>query len=72
MYYRNSERKKRIVKDMKIPVSASVSICFVLIILALIALVTPVGIILMVGITGIAISIAIFLMEVHGKNGGHT
>lgn len=71
MYYSNSEREKRIVKIMNIPIWASVSICFVLIILALIALSTPPGILLIVGMIGIIIGIAIFFMEVGGERGGH-
>jgi hypothetical protein len=68
--YSNSEREKRIVKDMNITTWVSVSICFVLIILALIALSTPIGIILITGITGIIVSISLFFMEVGGESGG--
>jgi hypothetical protein len=58
-------------KDMNIPVWASVSTCFVLIILALISLSTPLGIILITGIMGTAIGIALFFMENRRKDGGH-
>jgi hypothetical protein len=61
------ERKE---KAMDIPLWVSVSICFILIILVLIALSTPIGIILIMGIMGIAISLAIYFMTLGGTSEG--
>lgn len=64
------EKDKKVVKRMKISIWASVSICFVLIFLALIALATPVGILLVTGISGVIICIAIFFIETGRERAG--
>jgi hypothetical protein len=65
LYY--NEREENYEGIMKITIWSSVSIFFVLILLALIALSTALGIILIVGIISIIISIGIFFVEIWRK-----
>ena len=69
LYY--NEREENYEGIMTITIWSSVSIFLVLILLALIALSTPLGIILIVGIISIIISIGIFFVEIRGKNEGN-